>query len=119
MGGIAVIKDIKNLLRRVMEDIMKCINYIFYSGVFIIILLIASPIYWQYEVNKFHDASNFYQINDFRGETVEKSYGLLEDVSKKESNTFYIVRPTSLQVKELKDDKYYFNFKDKKNNYIV
>ena len=98
---------------------MKRINYIFYTGVSIIILLIVSPIYWQYEVNEFHEASYFYQIDNFEGKTVEESYDILKHNSSKEDNTFYIVRPTNSDNIDLVEEKYYFNHDKVENNYTV
>ena len=98
---------------------MKRINYIFYTGVAIIIFLIVSPIYWQYEVNEFHDAAYFYKISNFEGETVAESYRVLEDGSGTDANTFYIVRPASADNVDLIEDKYCFNYNDKPNNYTV
>ncbi len=98
---------------------MKNINYIFYTGVVIIIFLIVSPTYWQYEVNQFHDAKYFYQINDFEGQTVDESYNILENSSIADANTFYIVRPTSSKNMELIENKYYFSNDTSSNNYNV
>lgn len=98
---------------------MKNINYVFYTGVVIIIFLIVSPIYWQYEVNEFHDAPYFYQINDFEGQTVEESYQILESNIGGKSNTFYIVRPTSVDNIDLQEEKYCFNYNGGADNYTV
>lgn len=98
---------------------MKKMNYLFYTGVIIIIFLIVTPTYWQYEVNEFHDATYSYKINDFRGETVGKSYALLKKISENDSNTFYIVRPESPKNTEEVDMKYYFTLDQKPKNYTV
>lgn len=98
---------------------MKKMNYVFYTGVIIIIFLIVSPIYWQYEVNEFHDAPHFYKINDFEGHTVEESYKILESHSSSNLSTFYIVRPTSSEDVDLTEEKYYFNYNNEPENYRV
>ena len=98
---------------------MKRINYIFYTGVSIIFLLIVSPIYWQYEVNEFHKASHFYQIDNFQGKTVEESYTILKRHSRADKNIFYIVRPTSSDHIDLLEEKYYFNDKKREHHYTV
>lgn len=98
---------------------MKKINYLFYLGVIIIIFSIVSPIYWQYEVNEFHDATYFYRIENFEGETVENSYHILENYAMDGSNTFYIVRPTNSENIDLMENKYYFDYKQSKNDYTV
>lgn len=98
---------------------MKRINYIFYTGVSIIFLLIVSPIYWQYEVNEFHKASYFYQIDNFQGKTVEESYNILKKHSRVDKNIFYIVRPTSSDHIDLLEEKYYFNDQKREHHYTV
>ncbi|MGL5258555.1 MAG: hypothetical protein ACRC7V_00450 [Lachnospiraceae bacterium] len=98
---------------------MKKINYLFYLGVVVIIFSIVSPIYWQYEVNEFHDATYFYKIYDFEGETVEKSYNILEKYATEGTNTFYIVRPTSSENIDLIENKYYFDTNHDNDDYTV
>lgn len=98
---------------------MKKINYVFYAGVVLIIFLIVTPIYWQYEVNEFQNASYFYKINDFEGKAVEDSYKILDSISSSDSNTFYIVRPTSSGNVDLVEEKYCFNHDGIARNYTV
>lgn len=82
---------------------MKKIKFILFATICCIFYLLSKPIYLQYEVNKQFSDYEMYQIDNFKGSTVKKSFNILND-----EDIFYINRPENESNFELNQINYYF-----------
>lgn len=92
---------------------MKKIKYLYFLCVLLIMYLITLPIYLQYEVNSHYESVPVYQIDNFKGQNVKKSYETLSNFDDVNNKIFYVVRPNTNQNVDLYQIKYIFDRKSK------